>query len=160
MKRLSKDFYIVMAVVLAFFMFFLLSIPAKKAMNRIFQKDSRIIKRYYNALDKKNFKVAYGSLADLTLKYKVPEGEPLEFNVRPDYGQFVKDNEKLQSIKVLSVIMEDKHCFPEVGLRCFRVEAVIKYRDLVVDPRGKTTLYIYTLNTGREPLILGIRTTP
>ena len=36
----------------------------------------------------------------------------------------------------------------------------IKYKDVVVSPGGRTTIYIYTLNTGKKPLILGIMSTP
>ncbi|MFC1559954.1 hypothetical protein ACFLZ2_00370 [Candidatus Margulisiibacteriota bacterium] len=159
-KKLSKDFYIVMAWVLAFFVLFIFSVPIKKGLDNLFQSDHRVIKKYYSALNRKRYKVAYGLLVDLTFKYKTGENKMLEFDVRPDYKKFEKDNKKVDRVKIRSIKREDKHCYPEVGLRCFKVEAAIKYKDIVVTPAGKTVLYIYTLNTGKEPKILAIRATP
>ena len=160
-KRLSKDFYIILTLLLIFFALFLFLTPIKRALGNIFQHDIKVIKKYYAALNKRSYKTAYGFLADLTLKYKTEEGKNLEFDIRPDYKKFIKNHEKIKSIKISSIKRENKYCYPEVGLSCFKVEAVIKYKDLVVAASGgKINIYVYTLNTGKEPLILGIRTTP
>ena len=160
LPNLSKDFYVTVILLLILFTVFLLMPPIKRTFSNVFQNDSGIIKQYYKAINRKDYKTAYSLLANLTLKYKTDEGKKLEFNIKPDYKKFVKDHEKVKSVKVIKVRRENKYCYPEVGLRCFKVEAAINYKDLIVSPGGKTIIYIYTLNTGNRPLILGIRTTP
>lgn len=159
-KRLSREFYIIVAAAVLIFVFFFLYIPVRRAAGNIFQNDSSVIKDYYGALNRRDYSKAYGYLVDLSFRYKAPNGEAVDFDIRPDYQKYVDDHEKIEKIRILSIKKESKHDYPEVGLRCFRVESVIKYRDVILPSGGKTLIYIYTLNTGKKPLILGIRTTP
>ena len=159
-KTFSKDFYIIIFLLLAFFIMFLVLPFISRALGNAFENDSKVITQYYKALSRKDHKTAYNLLADLTFKYKTDGNKQLEFTVRPDYKKFIKDHGKIINVKIKKIKRIDEYCYPEVGLKCFKVEAAIKYKDMVVSPGGKTTIYIYTLNTGKKPLILGIRTTP
>lgn len=146
---------IIIATLIVLAMFFLLS-----SFNPFFHDDTKIIKKYYNALNNRDYKDAYGFLADLALRYKADNNKELAFDARPSFKRFVDDHSKIKSVKILKIERKDKDCYPRIGINCFKVELSIKYYNLIVPSGGSTVTYIYTLNTGTKPLILYIGSTP